>query len=92
MSELEAVYNCIEEKKLDIVDDFEKSDCLVVKWTNEHGNVVISVSTDYPEAKLGVKSDFEALDNSYVEKMLTLHAGLNKNWKWTNCTYKFRVY
>lgn len=79
MSELEAVYNCIEEKKLEVVDDFENSDFLVVKWLNDQGNVLISVSTDYPEAKLDIKSEFESLDNKYVEKMLALHAGTNRN-------------
>merc|ERR1712062_634090 len=73
MAGLDEIYELVNEKRISILDYFEESDFLKLKFEFETGVLNFSITSDYPYEPFEIKSsNMEGLDDEYIEQMLSV--------------------
>merc|ERR1712062_4923 len=73
MAGLDEIYELVNEKRISILDYFEESDFLKLKFEFETGVLNFSITSDYPYEPFEIKSsNMEGLDGEYIEQMLSV--------------------
>ena len=73
MAGLDSVYELVDDGIIEIVDHFENSDFLTVKYSiPEIGAVTFNLTCEYPNEKITLEVRFDDFNNSYIDEMLSI--------------------
>jgi len=78
MAGLDSVYELVDDGTIEILDHFESSDFLTVKYNiPEIGAVTFNLTCEYPNEKITLDSRLDDFNNSYINEMLSIFWNLH---------------